>query len=146
MGRPHQQTHLLPCMLPNGTTAPANPPAALYVAQWDDRTSKPACCPACRPMGRPHQQTRLLPGMSPNGTAGQTDRHAHHSTLLGGVINIKNIRQTYVSIAYVLSTASMNTHQVINSPINSTRYVMLYPQNGNSFVTIDSVTSLSPHV
>jgi len=31
-----------------------------------------------------------------------------------------------------------------SSPINSTHYVMLYPQNGDSFVTIDSLTSLHP--
>jgi len=31
-----------------------------------------------------------------------------------------------------------------SSPFNSTRYVMLYPQNGDSVVTIDSVTSFHP--
>jgi len=29
-----------------------------------------------------------------------------------------------------------------SSPINSTHYAMLYPQNDDSFVAIDSVTSL----
>jgi len=40
MGRPHQQTSLLPGMLPSGTPAPANPPAARHVAQWDGRTDR----------------------------------------------------------------------------------------------------------
>jgi len=31
-----------------------------------------------------------------------------------------------------------------SSPFNSTRYVVLYPQNGDHIVTIDSVTSLHP--
>ena len=30
------------------------------------------------------------------------------------------------------------------SPLNSTHYIVLYPQNGDPFVTIDSVTSLHP--
>jgi len=31
-----------------------------------------------------------------------------------------------------------------SSPLNSTHYAMLYPQNGDRIVTIDSVTSLRP--
>jgi len=31
-----------------------------------------------------------------------------------------------------------------SSPFNSTHYVVLYPQNGDPIVTIDSVTSLQP--
>jgi len=31
-----------------------------------------------------------------------------------------------------------------SSPFNSTYYIVLYPQNGESIVTIDSVTSLHP--
>ena len=30
------------------------------------------------------------------------------------------------------------------TPFNSTHYIMLYPQNGDRIVTIDSVTSLHP--
>ena len=70
--RPPSRLALHPHPPPAGH-APANQPAARYVAQWDVHTSKPACCPVCCPMGRPHQQTRLLPGMLPIGTAGQTD-------------------------------------------------------------------------
>ena len=33
---------------------------------------------------------------------------------------------------------------VKSSPFNSTHYVVLYPQNGDRIVTIDSVTSLRP--
>ena len=35
------------------------------------------------------------------------------------------------------------THDV-SLPLNSTHYAMLYPQNGDRIVTIDSVTSLHP--
>jgi len=31
-----------------------------------------------------------------------------------------------------------------SSPFNSAHYVVLYPQNGGSIVTVDSVTSLQP--
>jgi len=31
-----------------------------------------------------------------------------------------------------------------SSPVNSTHYAVLYPQNGDSIVAIDSVTSLHP--
>ena len=35
------------------------------------------------------------------------------------------------------------THHV-SLPLNSTHYAMLYPQNGDRIVAIDSVTSLHP--
>ena len=35
-------------------------------------------------------------------------------------------------------------HRVTVTPFNSTHHIMLYPQNGDRIVTIDSVTSLHP--
>jgi len=35
-------------------------------------------------------------------------------------------------------------HYNKSSPLNSTHYAMLYPQNGDRIVDIDSVTSLQP--
>ena len=35
-------------------------------------------------------------------------------------------------------------HYNKSSPVNSTHYAMLYPQNGDRIVDIDSVTSLHP--
>jgi len=35
-------------------------------------------------------------------------------------------------------------YQDKSSPLSSTRYAMLYPQNGDRIVAVDSVTSLHP--
>jgi len=35
-------------------------------------------------------------------------------------------------------------HRVTVTPFNSAHYIMLYPQNGDRIVTIDSATSLHP--